>query len=122
MGIVKQRDSRTGVIYVYENNSYWDKEKRQARSHRKLLGRLDEETGLVVPTGKRGRKKKENPAPETEQNVEHLTAEMEAKYLTMLKEKDIELHRQQMEIQKLKKERENILNKLESMVASLRIH
>ena len=57
MSIVKLRDKRSGTTYVYESKSYWDKEKKQPRSRRKLIGKLDEETGEIVPTGKSGGKK-----------------------------------------------------------------
>ena len=59
MAIIKQKDSRSGITYVYEASYVWDKEKKQSRSTRKLLGRLDEETGDIIPTvGKRGRPRK----------------------------------------------------------------
>lgn len=57
MAIVKQLDKRSGLTYVYESKSYWDKEKKQARSHRILIGRLDPETGKVVPTDGRGKRR-----------------------------------------------------------------
>lgn len=37
-------------IYVYEAESYWDKEKRQPRQHRKFLGRKDIISGEIVNT------------------------------------------------------------------------
>ena len=46
-----------GVTYVYESKSYWDKEKKQPRSRRKLIGKRDPETGEIVPTRRRGPKK-----------------------------------------------------------------
>jgi Transposase len=55
MGIIFQTDRRVGITYAYESTSYWDKEKKQPRSHRKLIGRVDEATGDIVPT--RGRKR-----------------------------------------------------------------
>jgi len=57
MSIVNHKDKRTGVTYVYESESYWDKEKKQPRSKRTLIGKLDEATGEIIPTGKSGRKK-----------------------------------------------------------------
>ncbi len=55
--IIKKLNKQTGVTYVYESESYWDKEKKQPRSRRKLIGKIDEETGEIVPTGgRRGRK------------------------------------------------------------------
>ncbi len=56
--IIKKLNKQTGVTYVYESESYWDKEKKQPRSRRKLIGKIDEETGEVVPTGGRGSRKK----------------------------------------------------------------
>jgi len=61
MSIVYQKDKRSGLTYVYESESWWDKEKRQSRSKRRLIGRLDEETGTVIPTDGRCKKNKENP-------------------------------------------------------------
>lgn len=58
MAIIKQYHKDTDTTYVYESISYWDADKRQSRSKRKLLGKLDPETGETIPTGKRGRKKK----------------------------------------------------------------
>ncbi len=57
MSIVHQHDKRSGITYVYESTSYWDKEKKQGRSHRKLIGRLDPETGEVVATDGRGKRR-----------------------------------------------------------------
>ncbi len=57
MAVIKQKDSRSGITYVYEASYVWDKEKKQSRSTRKLLGRLDEETGEIIPTDGRGRKR-----------------------------------------------------------------
>lgn len=58
MAIIKQHDKRSGITYVYESISWWDKEKGMSRAKRKLLGRLDPETGKVVPTDGRNRKPK----------------------------------------------------------------
>ncbi|MCD7712624.1 MAG: hypothetical protein LUJ25_07970 [Firmicutes bacterium] len=57
--IIKKKDKKTGITYVYESESYWDKEKKQPRSKRKLIGKIDEETGEIVPTAGRGRPKKD---------------------------------------------------------------
>jgi len=59
MAIIKQYHKDTDTTYVYESTSYWDAEKQQSRSKRKLLGKLDPVTGDIIPTGSRGRKKKD---------------------------------------------------------------
>ena len=53
MAIIKQYHKDTGITYVYESESYWDKEKKQPRSRRRLVGKLDPETGEVIPTGRK---------------------------------------------------------------------
>lgn len=58
--IIKKLNKQTGITYVYESESYWDKEKQQPRSKRKLIGKIDPETGEIVPTGRKGRPKKES--------------------------------------------------------------
>ena len=51
MAIVKVHNKARNITYVYESVSYWDKELKQPRSHRKLIGRIDPATGDIVPTG-----------------------------------------------------------------------
>lgn len=51
--IVYQTSKKTGVTYVYESVSFWDKKKKQSRAKRKLIGKLDPETKGIVPTKKR---------------------------------------------------------------------
>lgn len=55
--IIKAFDKRSGNTYFYESKSYWDKEKHQPRSHRKLIGKLDPATGNMIPTDGRGKKR-----------------------------------------------------------------
>ena len=61
--IIKQKDSRSGITYAYESVSYWDKEKKQSRAKRTLIGRVDEATGEIVPTDGRGRKSNSDESP-----------------------------------------------------------
>lgn len=65
MSIIKQYHKDTGITYVYESESYWDKEKKQPRSRRKLIGKLDDETGEIIPTGKKGHGRKKCSEPDT---------------------------------------------------------
>jgi len=54
--IVYQKNKETGIVYAYENNPYWDKEKKQSRSKRKCIGKVDPVTGEIVPTDGRSKK------------------------------------------------------------------
>ena len=48
--IVKHTDKRSGITYAYESVSYWDKETKMPRCRRKLIGRVDPQTGEILPT------------------------------------------------------------------------
>ena len=50
MAILKRLDKRTNIVYVYESSSYWDKKKKQPRSKRVLIGKIDPKTGEMIPT------------------------------------------------------------------------
>ncbi len=78
MGIIKQLDKRTGITYVYESKAYWDKEKKQSRAKRTLIGRIDPETGEMVPTDGRHRKTAET--EEKEPDYKKLYEKLQKKY------------------------------------------
>jgi transposase len=59
MAIIHQKDSRSGITYVYEAKYFRDKEKKYPRSTRTLIGRFDPETGETVPTDGRMKRAKE---------------------------------------------------------------
>jgi hypothetical protein len=66
--IVHQHDKRIGVTYAYESTSYWDKDKKQSRSKRTLIGIVDPETGEIKPTTGTKRKK---PASSENNAIDH---------------------------------------------------
>ena len=111
MSIVKIKNKKTGITYVYESESYWDKEKKQPRNHRKLIGKLDDD-GNIVPTGNRGRKRKESNEPDKsmadtqmdvlEENLRdyrNRTRELETQN-TLLREKIVKLEKEKKELLK----------------------
>ena len=109
MSLVKLKDKRSGVTYVYESESYWDKEKKQPRNRRKLIGKLDETTGEIVPTGKSGRKKSAETTPET-------TAEPITKHLEVIAEKDEQIQQLKAQIRQLKRDKQDLIRILEDAV------
>ena len=114
MSIVKLKDKRSGTTYVYESESYWDKEKKQPRSRRKLIGKLDEETGEVIPTGKSGRKKGSSRNPE-----ENAAPEPVTEYIRTIDEKERQIRELKAENQELLKEKQDILKTLETLCRRL---
>ena len=112
MAIIKQYHKDTDTTYVYDSQSYWDAEKGQSRSKRKLLGKLDPETGEIIPTGQRGRKKKERPAEDPEQVEVKVTA-VTAGYLEKIQQQELTIRQQQAQITELSKR----IAQLEDMIS-----
>lgn len=65
MAIIYQHDKRSNITYAYESQSHWDKEKKMSRAKRTLIGRLDPETGEIIPTDGRNRSSKTKEIKET---------------------------------------------------------
>lgn len=107
MSIVKLRDKRTGTTYVYESESYWDKEKKQPRNKRILIGKIDKETGEIVPTDGRGRKRKPT-GGKAASNNENLISN----YQKQLKEKEAVIKQLTVGNQQLKKNMSEVLESL----------
>lgn len=56
MRISRSYNKKTGVTYVYEVlENHWDKEKGYPVNKRRLIGKIDPETGEIVPTRKRAK-------------------------------------------------------------------
>ena len=79
MAIIKQTDKRSGITYAYEAVYRWDKEKKQSRATRTIIGRVDDVTGEIIPTDGRMKKTKSQPeklpskrGPKPSQRTKHL--------------------------------------------------
>lgn len=114
MSIVKLKDKRTGTTYVYESESYWDKEKKQPRSRRKLIGKLDEETGEIIPTGKSGRKKGSGRKQEENGSPEPIT-----EHIRIIAEKEEQIRMLKAENRALLSQKQDILKTLEELCRRL---
>ena len=116
MGIVKSYQKKTDTTYVYESEAYWDPEKKQSRSKRRLIGKIDKETGEVVPTGKRGRKKKTSSDPEgssksVSRPVDADSADQERirKLESVIEEQKVEIIDLKTQVDSLRKENSKLL-------------
>lgn len=112
MAIIKQHDKRSGITYVYESESYWDREKKQPRARRKLIGRFDEATGETVPTDGRGRKRKQT-------QTDAVRTSAEAALQEQLVEKDAQIKSLEEENRLLKAEMQSVADSLKELVERL---
>lgn len=51
--ITHHRDKKTGAVYRYSVESYWDKEKKAPRNKQVYLGKVNPETGELLPARKK---------------------------------------------------------------------
>ena len=113
MSMIKHKDPKSGTVYVYSSESYWDKEKKQPRSRRKLIGKLDEETGEIIPTGKGGRRK---PVADTsEAETADTSTDQKSIASDILAEKDQTIRELREELRVLKAERKEMIAAMEEL-------
>ena len=63
MPIVHQYNKANDTTYVYDVQSYYVPSIHQSRKKKRLIGKIDPTTGEVVPTGPRGRPRKNSAEP-----------------------------------------------------------
>lgn len=117
MAIVKQTN-KNGVTYVYESHSYRDPETKQPRAKRKLIGRIDETTGEVVPT----HTKRKSVTTKSDISVATNISSEDESYsslLEALKEKDETIKSLRAEIASLRRERAKLSEELIAMGSKL---
>lgn len=136
MAIIKKYNKENGTTYVYDSVSYWDKEKQQPRSKRKLIGKLDPATGEIVPTGGRGRKEKkegqdppvptdtvlpdtgQEPPAEADGSCDY--RQLYEKSQRVLLEKEAAIAVMEGSIARLTREKQELVDSLEEMVRKYR--
>ena len=123
--ILNQYNRKNGVTYVYRAVSHWDKEKKMSRQKKKLIGKLDAD-GNVVPTGKRGRPRK-NPipdapaAPEKEDSSAALrSALLEAR--ERIVELEAENRKSSSKVRQLERKLDRLVGSMEDMTKTLNRH
>ena len=116
MAIIKQLNKKTGITYVYESHSYRDKETKQPRSKRKLIGRIDDATGEIIPTRK---KANVNTTSSTQERDITTRNEDGSVSLDIIREKDAIIIEQRRQISSLLKEKADLAKELERLIAKL---
>lgn len=109
--IVYQVDKKTGTKYAYRSVSYWDKEKKQPRSKRQYIGKVDPVTGEIITSDKTA-----IPSDSAESN------ELIVKLRDQLSEKDRLINSQNDEILLLNQritKLEKTLSKISGLIAAV---
>ena len=112
MAIIKQTNKKTGITYVIDSESYWDKEKQQPRSRRKIIGKIDPVTGEVVPTN-RHQKRKSDVSETTATSVSASTDDE-------VRTDQARIRELEKQVSKLQKQKEALLKELDLLTAKYR--
>lgn len=113
MAIIRQTNKKTGITYVIDSESYWDKEKQQPRSRRKIIGKIDPVTGDVVPTNRHQKRK----ASTVEQPSASVASGSSDDEILAERTRILELEKQ---VSKLQKQKESLLKALDLLAAKYR--
>ena len=62
--LIYQKNKKSGIIYVYEDRPYWVSGIQQSRSKRTCIGKIDPNTGHIVPTRECRKGKAQDPKEE----------------------------------------------------------
>ncbi len=115
MKTVRSYNKQNDTTYVYEViDNYWDKEKKQARSKRRLIGKIDPETNEMIPTGS-GKKKQEREAQKE--------ADYEARYkeaMEQIAQRDQRIAELEDLLRKYRDQEEDFLKRAEEMLLERR--
>lgn len=114
MSIYRSTNKKTGITYVIESHSYWDKELKAPRNTKKIIGKIDPVTGEMVKTRKRGSKSNE---PSEEDTLDYKVLYENA--LKDLKKKDKEILNLKEEISSLLSSDDELLKEA---INSLKMH
>ena len=112
MAIIKQTNKKTGITYVIDSESYWDKEKQQPRSRRKIIGKIDPVTGEVVPTNRHQKRKSDV----TETTMTSVSASTDDEVHT----DQARIRELEKQVSKLQKQKEALLKELDLLTAKYR--
>lgn len=112
MAIIKQTNKKTGITYVIDSESYWDKEKQQPRSRRKIIGKIDPITGEVVPTNRHQKRKS---AAEEPASVSASVSTDDEAHMDRARIRELE-----KQVSKLQKQKDALLKELDLLTAKYR--
>ena len=121
MGEVHCRDPRTGIVYVYSSESYWDKEAKKKRERRKLIGKMDENGNMIPTNGKPGRPKKQKEEPSTkaqdEGSLQQEMQQMKESYERRLQAQAERIAELESRVRTMEREEKATINALEKILA-----
>ena len=106
MSIVKSYSKQNNTTYFYEQDYKWNPETKRPEGTRKLIGKLDPETGKMIPTGKPGRPRKEKEVTASSSGKEQEQIKRLTDQIDNLTKRNQELLEENSRLKKLNKDYE----------------
>ena len=116
-----------GTTYCYRSESYWDKETKSSKSKRVLIGKIDPETGEMVPTQPRGRRKRDGGGTQDDagqykaRESRIAAASQNDVYRAQCEELKLRLLSVEKELAEVRGERDDALRKLKRLTEAIRM-
>ena len=118
MSITRSYNKHTNTYYAYETSYVWDDKAQKKVQVKRCIGKFDPKTDEIIPTGKRGRPRKQIPGPETEmasRNTEYAKLLSDAKDLSKrLKSFEKSFHKLSSEVNRLGMDLDSLLSRMQS--------
>ena len=101
MALIRQHHKDSGTTYVLTSERYWDPEAKKTRSRRKIVGKIDPETGEIIPTGKRSEDKEVTALTEKVRELEIQNTELQTK-VNLLERENMKLRAKEEDVGRLR--------------------
>ncbi len=109
MAIVRQHHKDTGTTYVLTNERYWDPEAKKTRSRRKIIGKIDPETGEIIPTGRRPEEKEVTALTAKVRELEIQNTELQTR-VNLLERENMKLRAKEEDVGRLRTDNRRMKN------------
>lgn len=118
MSITRSYNKHTNTYYAYETSYVWDEKAQKKVQVKRCIGKFDPETDEIIPTGKRGRPRRQIPDPKANKasnDAEYAKLLSDAKNLSKrLKSFEASFHKLSSEVDRLGTDLDSLLSRMQS--------
>ena len=118
MSITRSYNKHTNTYYAYETSYVWDEKAQKKVQVKRCIGKFDPETDEIIPTGKRGRPRRQIPdhkANKASNDAEYAKLLSDAKNLSKrLKSFEASFHKLSSEVDRLGTDLDSLLSRMQS--------
>ena len=117
MAITRSYNKHTNTYYAYETSYVWDEKTQRKVQKKRCIGKIDPETDEIIPTGKRGRPRREKTPvrdPEAHDHAEYAKILSEARVLcSRLKTAEASFEKLSSEFQSISADLDDLISRMQ---------